>query len=437
MQTPSTKVWDIAYVRQQFPALNDPESGKLAFFENAGGTYVPHQVVEHLNHFMTHTKVQPYGPYRASQQGTQAIEQATVKMAEMVNADEDEVVIGHCTTMNLYLLSMALRKQFAAGDEIIVTEQDHESNISPWLRLQEFGVKVRFWPIDPHSGKLALDDLDTLLGERTRLVCMTHSSNIVGDVNDVKAVADKVHAVGGWLLVDGVSYAPHHAIDVKALGVDVYVLSLYKLFGPHLGLMYVRRDLHGQLHNQSLEQLPKLYAAYTNPGAPNNLRIALNPGLVNHEEVACLLGLVAYFDDLHQHHGFADEPSFQRRVSRVMAIAGEHETALARQWQIWLKTQPALSQLGGDNTVLKQRSPTWALQCGSTSPRTLAIALGEREIAVQSGSFYAWRCLEKLGVDPHSGVLRVSLAHFNSSEELMRLCITLDGLLESAGGKHV
>ena len=237
MQTPSAKVWDIAYVRQQFPALNDPESGKLAFFENAGGTYVPHQVVEHLNHFMTHTKVQPYGPYRASQQGTQAIEQATVKMAEMVNADEDEVVIGHCTTMNLCLLSMALRKQFAAGDEIIVTEQDHESNISPWLRLQEFGVKVRFWPIDPHSGKLALDDLNTLLGERTRLVCMTHSSNIVGDVNDVKAVSDKVHAVGGWLLVDGVSYAPHHAIDVKALGVDVYVLSLYKLFGPHLGLM--------------------------------------------------------------------------------------------------------------------------------------------------------------------------------------------------------
>lgn len=431
----SSKTWDIDYVRHQFPALYHPESSRLAFFENAGGTYVPRQVIDHLDHFMVRTKVQPYGPYRASQAATQAIEQATVKMAELINAECDEVVIGHCTTMNLYMLSMALRKQFAAGDEIIVTEQDHESNISPWLRLQEFGVKVRFWPIDPETGSLSLADLEGLIGERTRLVCMTHSSNIVGDVNPVAAVADRVHAVGGWLLVDGVSYAPHHAIDVKALGVDVYVLSLYKLFGPHLGLMYVKQPLHDRLQNQSLEQLPRLYSAYKQPGAPNFLRIALNPGLVNHEEAACLLGLVDYFDDLHRHHGLAAADSFHNRVDQVMALAGAHESALAGRWQDWAKERSAVSLIGSTEADIGRRSPTWALRCDSTAPKTLAKGLGERDIAAQSGSFYAWRCLERLGIDPSAGVLRISLAHFNSQEELTRLCDALDELIEQADSK--
>ena len=428
--TPSRPVWDIDHVRRQFPAFDDAEIGCLAFFENAGGTYAPRQVITHLEHFMARTKVQPYGPYAASNQATRAIEGATVKMAEMINAGEDEVVLGHCTTMNLYLLSMALRRQFRAGDEIIVTEQDHESNISPWLRLEEFGARVRFWPIDPHTGRLDLADLEGLLTPRTRLVCMTHSSNLVGDVNPVRQVADKVHAMGGWLLVDGVSYAPHHAIDVQALGADIYAFSLYKLFGPHLGLLYVRRELHGLLRNQSLEQLPALYAAYAGrPGAPNGLRIALNPGLVNHEEVACLLGLVDYFDDLHRHHALPAEASFHRRMRQVMDLAGEYESALARQWMAWLKTRSGLGLVGDKETDIRRRSPTWALRCETRGPRELAAALGERLVAVQSGSFYAWRCLEKLGIDSRSGALRVSIAHFNTAEEMSRLCSALDELL--------
>ncbi len=422
-------LWDINYVRRQFPALNDKDTGQLAFFENAGGTYAPHSVIDRLDDFMLHTKVQPYGPYRASRKGTQAIELSTVKMAEMINADESEVVIGHCSTMNFYLLSMALRQQFSVGDEIIVTEQDHESNISPWLRLKEFGVVVRFWPIDAETGKLNLNDLEEMLSERTRLVCMTHSSNIVGDVNDVKAVARRVHQEGGWLLVDGVSYAPHHAIDVKDLGVDIYALSLYKLFGPHQGLMYVRQELHDKLSNQSLQQMPQLYSVYTHPGAPNNLRIALNPGLVNHEEVASLLGLVDYFDDLYQHHGFAPEASFHKRVKSVMELARAHETKLAQQWLGWLNKQQKLKLIGGRGTDVSERSPTWALRGFGKPPRDLAIALGEHDIAVQSGSFYAWRCLEKLGINPDTGVLRVSLAHFNTEQELGRLTSALDELL--------
>jgi len=422
--------WDVEYVRSLFPAFAHPESKEVAFFENAGGTYVPASVIDRLNHYLMAEKVQPYGPYALSKNGTEAIEQATLGMAEMINAGEDEVVIGHCTTMNLYVLSMALRRQFKPGDEIIVTQQEHESNVSPWLRLRAFGVKVRFWPISARTGSLDFEWLDEHLNERTRLLCMTHSSNIVGDVNPVNEVAHKVHAVGGWLLVDGVSYAPHHAIDVKALDVDIYVLSLYKLFGPHLGLMYVKRDLHERLDNQSLEQLPRLYEAYRRPGSPNYLRIALNPGLVNHEEVASLNGLVTYFEDLHAHHGLPQRERLHQRVADVMALAAQHETELARWWQDWLRRQDRLELVGADECQVEHRSPTWALKCHGISPRRLALALGERGVAVQSGSFYAWRCLEVLGIDPASGVLRVSMAHFNTASEMSRLTDELESLLK-------
>lgn len=426
MAEAGSTAWDVDYVRSLFPAFAHPESRKVAFFENAGGTYVPATVIDRLNQYLVAEKVQPYGPYALSKSGTEAIEQATVGMAELINAGEDEVVIGHCTTMNLYVLSMALRRQFRPGDEIIVTQQEHESNVSPWLRLQAFGVKVRFWPISASTGALDFEWLDEHLNERTRLLCMTHSSNIVGDLNPVKAVARRIHAVGGWLLVDGVSYAPHHAIDVKALDVDIYVLSLYKLFGPHLGLMYVRGDLHERLDNQSLEQLPRLYEAYRRPGSPNYLRIALNPGLVNHEEVASLNGLIAYFEDLHAHHGLPQKETLHQRVADIMTLAARHESVLARRWGDWLRQQDRLELIGADESEVERRSPTWALKCHGVSPERLALALGERDVAVQSGSFYAWRCLEALGIDPATGVLRVSLAHFNTASEIDRLTDALE-----------
>ncbi len=421
--------WDIDHVRSLFPAFEHPDSRDVAFLENAGGTYVPESVIQRLAQYLVAEKVQPYGPYSLSKKGTEAIEQATLQMAEMINADEDEVVIGHCTTMNLYVLSMALSRHFATGDEIVVTLQDHESNISPWLRLKAFGVTVRFWPVDTETGLLDMAWLDENIGERTRLVCMTHSSNLVGDINPVREVARKIHAVGGWLLVDGVSYAPHHAIDVKALGVDIYVLSLYKLFGPHLGLMYVRREVHEHLENQSLEQLPRLYSAYRRPGSPNYLRIALNPGLVNHEEVASLNGLVTYFDELHRHHRLPSREKLNQRMADIMAVAARHETTLAEHWLDWLGQQSRLELVGCDERRVELRSPTWALKCHGVAPRELAEALGERGVAVQSGSFYAWRCLEAMAIDPQQGVLRVSISHFNTLSDIGRLTDELEGIL--------
>lgn len=424
------KKWDIDYVRKQFPALTVGSFKQTAFFENAGGTYVPSQVIEQLNDFMTSTKVQPYGPYKASQQATKAIELATVKMAEMVNANEDEVVIGHCTTMNLYMLAMSLREMFNVGDEIIVSEQDHESNISPWLRLQAFGVTIKFWSINSTTGRLSLDELKQLLSTKTRLVCITHSSNIVGDVNPIKKIADLTHKNNSLLLVDGVSYAPHHAIDVKDLDVDIYVLSLYKLFGPHLGLMYVKHTLHQTLENQYFSQLPDLYKQYQCAGSPNYLRIALNPGLVNHEEVGSLLGLVQYFNNLYQHHFGTNQCSFFEKMNAVMALATVHESTLSQYWLEWLATQKKLTLIGNNNSDVTQRSPTFSLTINdpSLTPKKIAMLLADKDVAVQSGSFYAWRCIKALGID-EEGVLRVSFAHFNTIDEVHRLCHSLEDIL--------
>ena len=420
---------DLNFVRQQFPALTTGKFKDFAFFENAGGSYVPQQVLDHLDRYLIEAKVQPYGPYAMSEQGTFAIEQATIKMAEMINADQAEVMIGHSTTMNLYLLANALKTSLGQNAEIIVTNQDHESNISPWRRLESAGVKIIEWQLDPESGELLLSDLEKLLSNKTRLVCMTHSSNIVGSVNDVKSIADLVHNSGAKLLVDGVSYAPHHAIDVKALGVDIYVLSLYKLFGPHLGLMFVNADLHEQLENQSLAFMPELYKPIEKSGSPNFMRIALNPGYVNHESVASLLGLVDYFQLLEQHHYSQQSESFTATVSNVFQLIQTHETQLSTRLLNMVAEFPQFILIGQTIADSTLRSPTFSFQLKDYQAAALAKQLAEQKVAVQSGCFYAWRCLQAIGIDPNTGVLRISLAHFNTEDELRHLEAALQQIL--------
>lgn len=420
---------DIDFVRAQFPALTKGQYKDIAFFENAGGTYVPKQVIEHLDKFLIESKVQPYAPYPMSEMATDAIEQSTVKMAEMINADASEIVIGHCTTMNLYVLSMALVSWLKSGDEVIVTNQDHEANISPWRRLVKNGVIIKEWRLQEETGELLIDGLSDLLSNKTKLVCMPHSSNIIGSVNDIKQVADLVHEKNALLLVDGVSYAPHHAVDVKALGVDIYVLSLYKVFGPHLGLMYVKESHHDKLDNQSLEFMPELYADITGAGAPNYLRISLNPGLVNHEEVASLQGLVEYFEYLHLHHFKKQADTFYKCVKDVFELIVEYESELAECFLKNFGSSSNIQLIGRINSNIKERSPTYCLQIkNDKTPKENTVSLADKNIAVQSGSFYAWRCLKAIGIDPATGPLRVSMVHFNTIDEVERLNSAINSL---------
>ena len=184
---------DIDYVKAQFPAFSDPLSSKWSFFENAGGSYVPHNVIKHLNQFMTSTKVQPYAEFDTSSIAGDNMDKATKLFAEMINASKDEIIIGASTTMNMYVLSNAMKHFLNPGDEVIVTNQDHEANIGAWRRLKEHGAVIKEWKINSENAELEIEELKRLLSDRTKIVAVTHCSNIVGSMNDLKSIAKLVH----------------------------------------------------------------------------------------------------------------------------------------------------------------------------------------------------------------------------------------------------
>ena len=304
---------DIDYVRDQFPAFSDPLSAKWSFFENAGGSYVPHNVINHLNHFMTSTKVQPYAEFDTSAIAGDNMDQATELFAKMINANKDEIIIGASTTMNMYVLSNAMRHFLKPGDEVIVTNQDHEANVGAWRRLKEHGAVIKEWKINSENAELEITDLESLLSDRTKIVAVTHCSNIVGSMNDLKSITKLVHQYDAYIIGDGVSYAPHGFPDVKDLDVDFYAFSLYKTYGPHLGLLYGKKEILDQLPNQNHEFLE------------GDVPYTLNPGGPNHEELSCLIGVYEYFNNLYHHHFSEDEASVRLKIERVNDLISKHE----------------------------------------------------------------------------------------------------------------
>ncbi len=408
---------DIQFVRDQFPAFHHESTRDWAFLENAGGSYVPHTVISRLQRFLVETKVQPHGPYDASKAGGQAIDEAHAHMAEMINADIDEIVIGSSTTMNVYVLANSMRSWFKPNDEIVVTNQDHEANNGAWRRLSEFGVRIREWKINPFSGELDLNSLENLLGNHTRLVCFPHCSNIVGSTNNVQEIIRRVRKTGGLTMIDGVSHAPHQAIDVKALDADFYAFSLYKTYGPHLGLLYVRRDHLQRLTSQNHEQIT------------DGLALKLNPGGVNHEEAASLSGITEYFDSLYDHHFHVPEPRRHRRITMLFDLLSDHTNRMCFHLIRYLKTVPSVRIIGNGSESPKVRAPTVSFAVKGRSSKEIASTLATHKVAVRAGSFYAWRCTQALGIDPNDGVVRASMLHYNTMEEVERLISSLEEIL--------
>ncbi|MGB1147745.1 MAG: aminotransferase class V-fold PLP-dependent enzyme, partial [Alphaproteobacteria bacterium] len=242
---------DVDFVRSQFPAFGESILDGQHFFENAGGSYTCQQVVDRLTRFYTQRKVQPYGPYDASRLGGEEMDEARTKLAGAMGVDEDEVSFGPSTTQNTYVLSKAFAELLSPGDAIIVTNQDHEANSGPWRRLEASGIEVREWRLNPETGMLETAELERLLDGKVKLVCFPHCSNVVGAPNDVPAITKIVRDAGAYSCVDGVSYAPHGIPNVAKLGPDIYLFSAYKTFGPHQGIMVVRRGLAEVLPSQA------------------------------------------------------------------------------------------------------------------------------------------------------------------------------------------
>ena len=404
---------DLAFVRSQFPAFSEPSLKDWAFFENAGGSYACGPVIDRLARFYRETKVQPYGPFPASERGGAEMDEARTRLAGYLNVAEDELHFGPSTTMNTYVLAQAFRPGLNAGDEIVVTNQDHEANSGAWRRLAEFGVVVREWQVDPESGRLDPADLDTLLSEKTRIVAFPHCSNIVGHINPVAEIAAKAHAAGAVVVVDGVSYAPHGFPDVAALGADIYLFSLYKTYGPHQGLMTVKRDLAERLENQ---------AHFFNA---DQIKKKLTPAGPDHAQIAASAGIADYVDALHDHHFGGDgavEPA--ERGRRVHALMEGQEKALLAPLLDHLRPRNDIRILGPSDPSV--RAPTVAIHPKNKPADAVVARLREHQIAACVSNFYAYRLVEAMGVAPNPGVLRLSFVHYTSAEDIERLIAALD-----------
>ena len=402
---------DLEFVRAQFPAFADPALTGLAHFENAGGSYACGPVIERLNRFYTSRKMQPYGAAEPTRLGGAEMDEAQIRLAAMLNVGVDELSFGPSTTQNIYVLANAFRRMMAPGDAIVVTNQDHEANSGPWRRLGEEGFEIREWRMNA-EGRLDPADLDALLDERVRLVCFPHCSNIVAEINDVPAIVAKVHAAGARACVDGVSYAPHGLPDVGALGADIYLFSTYKTYGPHQGILCVRRDL--------LDALPNQGHGF-NAGYPGK---RLTPAGPDHAQVAACAGIADYVDALHDHH-FNDDPGPALRAARVHDLMRAREVAA---------TAPVMEAVAGLDARLlgpveaARRAPTIALHHARPGA-DLAADLAGAGIICGGGDFYAVRLLDALGIDPAHGVLRVSFTHYTSDEEIGALCAALKRFL--------
>ena len=403
---------DLEFVRGQFPAFSEPSLEGFAHFENAGGSFACRQVIERLDRYYRQTKLQPNYDFAPSRKAGEQMAGARKRMAAWLNALPEEVHFGPSTTQNTYVVAQALRGWLKPGDEIIVTNQDHEANIGAWRRLEADGMVLREWRVDPASGELDPADLDQLLGEKTRVVAFTHCSNIVGSVNPVRDLADRIHAAGALVFVDGVAFCPHGLPDFEQLGADLYTFSLYKVYGPHLGVMVMRRALNEALPNQG---------HFFNAGIPT---ARFTPAGPDHAQIAATNGVIDYFEAVDAHHGGDGGAGAARRVNDLFRV---QEQSLLQPLLDFISEHSNTRLLG--KAVSEARAPTVSFAVRGQTPAQLASRLGKENIGVGVGHCYAYRLIEALGIDPSEGVLRTSLVHYTRDSDVRRLIETLDTLL--------
>ena len=403
---------DLDFVRRQFPAFATASLDGQSFFENAGGSYMCQPVIDRFNRYFVQRKVQPYYAFAASQEAGAEMDLAPVRFARYLNVDADEVLFGPSTSQNTYVLARACLERLAPGEAIIVSAQEHEANSGVWRKLADYGIDIRIWPVDPRDGRLQLADLLSLLDNKVRLVAVTHCSNLVGEINPVRAIADATHQAGGLLLVDGVSYCPHGFPDVDALGADIYLFSTYKTYGPHQGVMVIRHAARALLAPQ---------AHFFNHDNPMKWMVPAGP---DHAQMAAANGVIDYFDALDAHHGGQDDKD---RPSRVAALFKNAETP-------HIKT--LLDYIGSRNDVrlIGPADPAWrAATISFVAPHLSAGAIGQRladrGIMAGAGHYYAARLFSQMGLDPAAGAVRLSFVHYTSSADMTKLITALDEIL--------
>jgi len=405
-------VLDLEIVRSHFPAFDGNQSPR--FFENAGGSFACRQTVEALHRYYVETKVQPYALYRESATAGELMDQSHARWAQALGVEDREIVFGPSTSMNTYVLAKAFGERLGPGDEVIVTNQDHEANTGATRRMAEAsGATVLEWAVDPITGELSLAAFEALLSSATKLVVFPHCSNIVGTENDVAAVCSLAKQAGAYTIVDGVSYAPHGFCDVGALGADVYLFSMYKTYSVHQGLMVLRNDLAEWLPNQS---------HFFNGNEP---RKRLSPAGPDHAQVASAGAVLDYVEATMPGH------TDLRAACEAAKIAWqEHEASLLQPVLRFLDARSDVRVIGPTEAPASlHRCPTVAFVSERAASAQIAADLVATGIMAGSGGFYANRLLEATGIDLSDGVVRVSWVHYTSPEDIEHLLRSLDQAL--------
>jgi len=404
-------MFDIAFVRDQFPAFREPSLQGQAFFENAGGSHACRQVIERLTRFYTRRKVQPYAAYEASRLGGEEMDEARARIAAMLGVESDELSFGPSTSQNTYVLAQAFREHLSPGDAIIVTDQDHEANSGAWRKLARDGIEIREWALNPETGTLDISRLHRLLEDgKVRLVCFPHCSNVVAEINPAARICAVAREANAATCIDGVSYAPHGLPDIGAMGADIYLFSAYKTYGPHQGIMVIRRPLAEALPNQG---------HFFNAGSPDK---RFTPAGPDHAQVAACAGIADYYDALHARH-FEKPAGPAARTRAVHDLMRTQETRLLQPLLDFLSRKNSARLLGP--AVASCRAPTVSVELAERGTHA-AGRLARHGIMAQGGDFYAPRPLRALGIDPAKGVLRMSFVHYTSEDEIAQLMEALD-----------
>jgi len=431
---------DLPWVRAQFPSLAQTVNGHpAAFLDGPGGTQVPQRVIDAISNYLSRDNANTDGAYATSRRTNAMLAEARAAMADFLNCAADEIVFGPNMTTLTYAMSRAIGRELGPGDEILVTRLDHDANVSPWLALEEKGVTIRWAEIHPGDCTLDVEDLAAKLNSKTKLVAIGYASNAVGTINPVKEIVRLAHTVGALAFVDAVHYGPHGLIDVVALDCDLLVCSTYKFFGPHMGVLFGKREHLQRLHPYKVRPLTD--------AIPNRWEW----GTLNHECIAGITACVDYIADLGRHatgtcgDGRLGRQSSEarpeisdRRAAIISAFESihRHEQALMNRLMAGLSEIPQLKIYGiTDPSCFAWRCPTLALrvinQTAEQTPLALATRLGDRGFFTWDGNYYALNLTERLDVEKSGGFLRIGLVHYNSAEEVDRLLAALTEIVRA------
>ena len=405
---------DLSWVRSQFPSLAQTVNGQPAvFLDGPGGTQVPQRVIDAISSYLSRDNANTGGAYQTSRDTDRMIAEARAAMADFLNCDSDEIVFGPNMTTLTYAMSRAIGRELGPGDEIVVTLLDHDANFAPWKALEEGGVTIRAACFNPADCTLDMDDLASKITSRTRVVAAGYASNAVGSINHVAEIVRLAQQVGALSYIDAVHYAPHGPIDVRALDCDFLACSTYKFFGPHMGVLYGKRQHLQLLHPYKVRPLTD--------NVPNRWEW----GTLTHECIAGIKACVDYWRELGRRM-HAEHATRRQAILAAHAAIHQHERGLMERLIAGLLAIPGLTFYGiTDPKKFDQRCPTVVVRIEGHTPLALATKLGDCGFFTWDGNYYALNLTEQLDVERTGGFLRIGLVHYNTMEEVERLLAAL------------